>query len=199
MKSDMVYISVVISSEREIIMEAVDCIKTRRSVRKFTKQMVPAKEINKLVNLASYAPSWKNTQVVRYMAVEDPDVKDRIADECVMGFKGNTEIIKGCQVLMVISIVHGISGYEKSGEPSTSKADRWEVFDAGVATQTFCLAANTMGLGTVIMGVFDEDKVAKVVDLPEGQVVAALVALGYPDVAPTAPRRRDSADLLTWK
>jgi len=180
-------------------MEAIECIKSRRSIRKFKDQEVTADTISSLIDLAAYSPSWKNTQVVRYVAVKDPGVKKTIAENCVLGFKGNTAIIEGCPLLMLITIVHGISGYEKTGEPSTSKADRWEVFDAGVATQTFCLAANDMGLGTVILGVFDEDKVAAAVDLPEGQVVAAMVAIGYPDIAPKAPRRKNSETLLSWK
>jgi Nitroreductase len=180
-------------------MEALECIKGRRSIRRFTDEKIPADKIRQLVDMAAYAPSWKNTQVVRYMAVQDQVIKSRIADNCVLGFTGNTAIIKDCPVLMLITIVQGISGYEKTGEPSTSKADRWEVFDAGIATQTFCLAANDMGLGTVIMGVFDEDKVAKAVDLPKEQAVAAMVALGYPDIAPNAPRRKNSDVLLTWK
>jgi len=180
-------------------MEAIECIKSRRSIRKFTDKPISVKTMNDLVNAAAYAPSWKNTQVVRYMAVTDREVMDEIADNCVMGFKGNAAIIKDCQVLMVIATVHGISGYEKTGEPTTDKGDRWEVFDAGIATQTFCLAAEAMGLGTVIMGIFDEQKVDKAVSMPAGQKVAALIALGYPDTDPKPPRRKDAEDLLTWK
>lgn len=180
-------------------MEAVECIKNRRSIRKFTDQKVDKKTVEKLVKLASYAPSWKNTQVVRYTAVADKNVRTEIADNCVLDFAGNENIIKDCPILVVVSFVHGISGYEKTGEPSTSKEDRWEVFDAGIATQTFCLAAHTEGLGTVIMGIFDDKKVAKAVGLAEGQRVAALVALGYPDIDPKTPRRKEPEDLLTWK
>ena len=62
-------------------MDAIECIKTRRSVRKFTDEMVPAETVREIVELASYAPSWKNTQVIRYTLVEDADVIARIAAE----------------------------------------------------------------------------------------------------------------------
>lgn len=45
------------------------------------------------------------------------------------------------------------------------------MYDAGISAQTLCLAAKDMGLGTVIMGVFDEDILAKLIGLPEGQTV----------------------------
>jgi len=180
-------------------MKATECIKTRRSIRRFTDSAVTDETMKEIVGLASYSPSWKNTQVVRYMAVRDDSVKNRIADECVLGFEGNNKIIRSCPVLTVISVKHGISGYERSGEPSTSKEDRWEVFDAGIATQTFCLAAHELGLGTVIMGIFDEKKVAEAVSLPEGQKAAALVATGYPALQPDMPKRKTAEDILIFR
>jgi nitroreductase len=95
-------------------------------------------------------------------------------------------------------VIAGRSGYERDGSFSTGKEDRWEIFDAGIATQTFCLAAYNEGLGTVIMGYFDEKEVSKVVDLPEGQKLAAMVAIGVPDETPDMPRRKSVEELLTY-
>lgn len=67
-------------------MNAVECIKTRRSVRKFTDEMVSVDTVREIVELASYAPSWKNTQVIRYTLVEDPEIIAKIAAEGVMDF-----------------------------------------------------------------------------------------------------------------
>ena len=53
-------------------MDAQTCILTRRSVRQFTDQPVPHDLLEKVVSLAAYAPSWKNTQISRYVAIEDP-------------------------------------------------------------------------------------------------------------------------------
>lgn len=180
-------------------METKKCIETRRSIRKFTDKQVPEEAIQTIVSLASYAPSWKNSQVVRYYAVQKKSVKEEIADNCVLGYEGNAKIIKGAPTLMVITYKKGISGYEKSGEASTSKGDHWEVFDAGIATQTFCLAAHNLGYGTVIMGIFDEAKVAAAAKIPEGQTVAALVALGTPNIEPEAPKRKDVDTLLAFR
>lgn len=56
-------------------MNTVDCIKTRRSVRKFTEEKVPHEVLEQLVELSRWAPSWKNTQIARYVAVEDEALK----------------------------------------------------------------------------------------------------------------------------
>ena len=62
-----------------------------------------------------------------------------------------------------------------------------------------CLAAHEAGLGTVIMGIWDEDAITELLDIPEGQELAALIAIGYPDVAPEAPKRKSVQDLLTYR
>ena len=178
-------------------MNAIDCIKTRRSIRKFEDRPVRVDLIEDLVETASYAPTWKNTQTTRYIAVTDPALKAKIASDCVMGYAGNTNIINSAPVLIVTTIVHGRAGFERDGSFSTSKEDRWEVYDAGICAQTFCLAAHDAGLGTVIMGVYDEKAVADALDLPEGQIASCLIALGYADQDPQAPKRKEVGELLT--
>lgn len=73
------------------------------------------------------------------------------------------------------------------------------MFDAGIACQTFCLAAKERGLGTVIMGIFDEDSISELLDIPEDQELAALITLGYPDEDPNPPKRKTTDILLQYK
>ena len=61
-------------------MEALECIKTRRSIRKFTEQPVTEDEVRQVVEAAAFAPSWKNTQIARYIVVTDKEKKDKLAD-----------------------------------------------------------------------------------------------------------------------
>ena len=177
--------------------ETKDCILTRRSIRKYTDEKISKKQLEEIVALAAYAPSWKNTQVTKYCGVLDSDIKAKIADECVLGFEFNQKIINRAAALVAVIYKHGISGYDQNGEPSTSKGDKWEVFDAGIATQTFVLGAHDLGYGTVILGVFDDRKVAEVLELPEDEVVAALVAIGFAEKTPGAPPRKEVSELLT--
>lgn len=178
-------------------MDALECIKTRRSVRKFTDEMVPADMVKEIVELASYAPTWKNTQTIRYTLLEDAEKIARIAAEGVMDFPFNQKTVGRAKQLMIISQKNGICGFEKDGSYSTSKGDHWEMFDAGIATQTFCLAAHDKGVGTVILGIFDDAKVGEIVGIPEGQTVAAVVVLGYPAFAPDMPPRKSVDELFT--
>ena len=73
------------------------------------------------------------------------------------------------------------------------------MYDAGVASQTFCLAAYEQGLGTVILGLFDQATVETMLQLPEDRELVALIPVGYPDETPTVPRRKPVEDLLSFQ
>ena len=180
-------------------MEAIECIKTRRSCRKFKEEAVPHSVLEEIVDAAAYAPSWKNIQITRYIVVEDREKLETIAGECVLGFEYNTKTIRNCSALVVVTMIKNRSGYEKDGSFTTSKGDHWEMFDAGIATQTFCLAAHEKGIGSVILGIFSEEKLTEVLQIPDGQQVAALIAIGYPAIWPEAPKRKEVAELLSFQ
>ncbi len=179
-------------------MKVEECIKERRSIRQFADTPVADDLLAQIVEEASYAPSWKNTQIVRYIAVEGL-LKDKIADECTSAYGRNGEIIKNAPVLIALTFIKNRSGFERDGSYSTAKKGGWQMFDAGIAAQTFCLSAHAHELGTVIMGIFDEAKASSLLELPENQELCALIPLGYPAEEPMAPKRKSVDELLTFK
>ena len=178
-------------------MNVTECIKTRRSIRKFKPDPVDHSIIDSVVSSASYSPSWKNTQITRYIAVEDRSVLSEIADKYTPDY--NSKIIRQAPVLMAVTFVKGRCGFERDGSFTTKKEDRWQMFDAGAACQTFCLAAKDKGLGTVIMGIFDEDGISELLHIPKEQELGALIAIGYPDIDPAAPKRKSVEELLQYR
>ena len=178
-------------------MNAIDCIKGRRSVREFTPEPVSHDLLAEVVEVARFAPSWKNTQISRYVALTG-DAKKKLADVSFAAWQGNSNIVNNSPVTVVLTYVKNRSGFERDGSFSTSKEDRWQNFDCGIAAEAFCLAAYEKGLGSVILGIFDEAEVAKAIDLPEDRGVAAIIALGYPVNHPDAPKRKEVSELLTF-
>lgn len=178
-------------------MNTIECIESRRSIRKFKDMPIPTELLYDIIETSRFAPSWKNTQIARYHVISNPVLKEKIANECVLDFKFNTKTLSKAPAIVIVSYVTERCGYEKDGSFSTSKGDRWEMFNAGIATQTFCLAAHEKGIGTCIMGIFDEYKIADVIGLPENQKVGAIIAAGYPDEEPTAPPRKGTDFIMT--
>ncbi len=179
-------------------MTAKECILGRRSIRKFKPDAIDHSILEEIVQTASYAPSWKHTQITRYIAVEGA-LKDAIADQACDAWKPNADIIHGAPTLMVVTVIKNRSGFERDGSYSTPRKDGWQMYDAGVASQTFCLAAHEQGIGSVILGIFDSQKVATLLEVPEDRDVIALIPIGYPAEEPVAPRRKPVEELLSYK
>ena len=180
-------------------MDAQTCILTRRSVRKYTDQPVTHEELEKIVSLAAYAPSWKNTQISRYLAIEDPAVRNTIAEEYCLPGANNPNIIKSAPLLVAQTFLKDRCGYNRDGTFTTDREDGWQYYDCGIAAQTFCLTAHDLGLATVIMGVFDRKRLQEYLEIPEDQELMALIALGHAAEVGPAPKRKDVDVLLSWR
>ena len=178
-------------------MTAKECITGRRSIRRFAETPVSHELLEQIVETASYAPSWKNTQVTRYIAVEGA-LKDKLS-ACATIWPNNGAIMECAPMVVAVTVVTGRSGFEKDGSFSTGKGDGWQMYDAGIASEAFCLAAFEQGLGTVIMGLYDEAKIVDLLEIPDTQELVALIAIGYPAQSPDAPKRKAVTDLLSYK
>ncbi len=179
-------------------METLQRIKERRSVRRFLDKSVEREVLTKIVEAAAWAPSWKNSQTPRFTVIDDREVIADIAENGMLSFEFNKKTLRQTPVLVVVSYIKGICGFEKDGSYTTAKGESWQMFDAGVAAQTFSLAAGEYGVGSVILGIYDEAYVAEKIGLPENQEVAVLIAAGYPKFTPDAPPRKGIEQILKF-
>ena len=180
-------------------MEAVEMIKNRRSIRKYTDEVVPRELMEEVIEITRFAPSWTNSQTPRFTLVNDTTVIGKFAVDGVKGFVYNAGTLKSAKNVAVLSFVEGKSGRADKYEIETDdNPGRWEYFDAGIACQTFCLAAHAKGIGTCIFGIIDETVIADAINLPEGEKVAALIVYGYADQEAQPPRRKEVEELVRW-
>ncbi len=173
-------------------MEVLEAIKTRRSIRRYKATPVDDKTLQLVLEAARWAPSWKNTQCWRFIVVRDSNIKAELAQalgKVSDAPNPSTDAIRNAPVVIVACAELGKSGYDK-GELATDKGDYWYMFDVALAMQNLALAAHSLGLGTVHIGLFDAKKVASILGVPPGFCVVAITPLGYPDQEPkTSPRR----------
>lgn len=176
-------------------MELTKCMEERRSIRRYKKQPVDRDLIKQLIEAAILAPSWKNSQVSRYYAV-DGDQKDQFM-ACLPEFNQNNS--KDASTIIVSTVVNGRSGFERDGSYTTHLKDGFQYFDNGLQVQNLCLKAYELGLGTLIMGIYDEQKIREFLSIPEDEVVVAVIVVGYPDIEPAMPKRKSVEDILIFK
>jgi len=176
-----------------IKMETMKCIETRRSIRNFLDRPIERDIIEKLVIEAQYAPTWKNAQTTRFTAITDKAVLSEIKATLV---SFNAAVVSSCTLLMAISVISKRSGYEKDGTPTTIYGDAYTYFDCGTTVENFCLAANDLGIGTVILGIFDPIKIKAILQIPESEDLPVLIACGYHDGIAQMPKRRPLEEVL---
>ncbi len=179
-------------------MDLLEGIKSRRSVRKFTDELVSNEVLKEIVDYARFAPSWANTQIARYNFVTDKGVISKIASEGVKSYVYNQKTIENANGILVLSYVEGKSGRLDKYHIAADKPFLWESFDAGIACQTFCLSAHAKGVGTCIFGVVDKEEVAKIINLNEKEKVAAIIVYGYYEVETKTPPREEVDNIIKF-
>ncbi len=174
-------------------MTDLELLKSRQSIRKYTNEIVPQETLNSIMELTKLAPSWCNFQIARYTFVSNQDKISAIMNDGVHNFNYNMKTLKYAKNVAILSYVTGKSGRLdlSKTEYTTNKASEWEMFDAGISCQTFCLAAHSQGIGTCVMGVIDDKQIARIINLPENETVAAIITYGYPDEIPQKTSRKD--------
>ena len=166
----------------------MDIVKGRRSVRKYEETDIPPEALNTILESVRWAPSWHNSQCWEIVVVAESDRKEQL-QACLPG-KLNPAVKAITQAPVVLAICGKLntSGCYR-GTPITKFGD-WFMFDLGLACQNICLTAHQLGLAAVIVGAFDHDKAAKILEVPAGHELVVLIPLGYPAKAGKAPSRR---------
>jgi nitroreductase len=171
----------------------MEAIKGRRSVRAYKADPVPEEKLRKVLEAVQWAPSWANTQCWEIIVVREQGTKEQLVETLTPTNPARQAILQAPLALVLIGI-KGRAGFKK-GEVCTDKGD-WYMFDTGLATQNLCLAAHAEGLGTVIVGLFDAVKAAKVLQVPEDKAVVIITPLGLPDTVPAPPKRKEIAEFV---
>lgn len=154
-------------------MDVFEAIRTRRSIRKFHPKPIPDEKLKMILEAGRLAPSAGNRQPWRFVVVKDPERKKALAK--VAGYQ---MFIADAGVILAAL-----------GDPEASP--RWFRQDPMIAVEHVVLAATALGYGTCWIGAFGEEEVKRVLEIPEGLKVIALLPIGFPDEAP-APRARKS-------
>jgi nitroreductase len=172
--------------------EFVGIVKTRRSIRKYEDRNVPPETLDTILEAVRWSPSWANTQCWEIVVVRDPAVKQQL--QATLPPKGNPAAGAMLQAPVVLALCGRlkISGYYK--DQVTTKFGDWFMFDLGIACQTICLTAHALGLGTVVVGLFDHDRARAALRVPEGYELVAMIPLGFPAKVSSAPNRRETAE-----
>lgn len=175
-------------SKGNIMNSVMKTITKRRSIRRYKQEEVPEPVLQDILEAARWAPSWANTQCWEIVVVRSQQIKQQL--QAVLSPKNPAgPAMVNAPLVLAICGNKEVSGYYK-GEAITKFGD-WMLYDLGLTTQNILLAAASHGLGTVVVGAFDHDGAAKILNLSGTVEVVTLIPLGYPDHEPGPPKRKD--------
>jgi nitroreductase len=171
-------------------MSFAELAKMRQSDRKYKNQPVEKEKLIQCLETARISPSANNSQPWKFIVVDDFEKKEQIA-ECSIGL-GMNKFTHQCPVLVAVVL-------EQQNFMSTIgsmiKNKNYSLFDIGIAVNQFCLQAADLGLGTCIIGWFDEKKIKNILGV-RNRRIPLLISVGYPD-APTRDKVRKPLDVMS--
>ena len=178
-------------------MEFQKVIESRRSVRKYDPSKKVDKEIvEEILEAAILAPSWKNSQTARYYCITSEELLDTFKKECLPEF--NRINVMDAPVVVVSTFVKNISGFEKTGEPTTELGNEWGAYDLGMHNQNFVLKARDLGLDTLIMGIRDTEKIREMLLISEDEMIVSVIGLGYAAKESSMPKRKSVEEIAMF-
>lgn len=176
-------------------MELSKVMHTRRSVREYINKPVEQEKLREVISAAQLAPSWKNSQVSRYYVVTG---EEKLAEAKNALSPYNQKNMADAPALIVTAIVLNRSGYEKDGTPTNELGNGWGFYDCGLQSMNLLLKATELGLSTLVMGIRDNEKIKKILGIPETEAVVSVIGVGYSNAEPAMPKRKEIDDIAKF-
>lgn len=172
-------------------MDFGNLIKKRQSDRRYdVTRQVDRQLILQCLEAARLAPSACNSQPWKFVVVDRPDLLQQMA-EAAAGMGMNRFAAEASVIVAVVLEKMNLTA--RIG--SVIKDKEYSLLDVGIAVEHFCLQAAELGLGTCILGWFDEKKVKKLLGVDRRRI-PLLITLGYP-AGGTRPKSRKTLDEMS--
>jgi nitroreductase len=164
------------------LMELLEGLYSRRSVRRYTDQEPTAEQVREIVKAGAWAPSGLNNQPWRFVIVRDPEVRCKLAE-----LTRYRHVIRGAPVAVAVFC--------------DRKAMYNDVKDhqaIGACLQNMLLAAHALGLGAVWLGEIlkSAEEVRRLLEVSDDMDLMAVVTVGYPNDTEHRSTRSDIRDLV---
>ena len=177
-------------------MDFFEALSTRRSIRKYHETPVEDGKLRAVLEAVRQSPTWANMQCPRVVVVREPDARQGISELSYLesffapkGYKSNPAkaALATAPVVLVLCADAAQSG--------SIRGQEYYLTDAGIAAQSLMLAARALGLGTVFVGIFQEEPLRDLLGIPESVRVVGLFPLGYPaEEKKEGPKRKPLAE-----
>jgi nitroreductase len=167
--------------------ELLELIKRRQSQRTYTNRPVEKEKLLQCIEAARLAPSANNSQPWKFIIIDDPGLKNAVAELTTTKMIPMNQFTK--QSPVIVALVR-----EKTNLTTVVgralKDKNYPLIDIGITTAHFCLQATAEGLSTCIIGWFDEKKIKELLHIPKNLRLELLILAGYPPTNEIRKKKR---------
>jgi nitroreductase len=173
----------------------LELIISRQSDRKYSDRQIEKDKLDRIIEAGRMAPSACNAQPWKFIVVNDPELVLKVADAATAKLIGMNGFVAQAPVIIVI-VREKPNLSSKIG--ATIKNKDYSLFDIGIATENICLQAKAEGIGSCIIGWFDEEIIRKLLEIPRSKRVELLITLGYSLSEQRDKRRKPAEEKVSY-
>ncbi|TVQ15042.1 MAG: NAD(P)H nitroreductase [Bacteroidetes bacterium] len=173
-------------------MDFKELVVQRESTRKYLDKPVEQEKIETIMEACRLAPSACNSQPWRFVVAADPQVKDPLAASSYGPLLRFNKFAREAPVIVAI-IAEKPNWLARIG--GNVKDKDFYLMDIGIVAEHFCLQAADLGLGSCMLGWFDEPAARKILNVPDNKRILLLITLGYPAKENRRKIRKSSEEL----
>jgi nitroreductase len=175
--------------------KVLDLIISRQSDRKYSKQPVEKEKLDRILEAGRMAPSACNAQPWKFIVVIDRELIAKITDAASAKLTGMNSFVSQAQIIIVV-VREKPNFSSKVG--GTIKNKDYSLIDIGIATENICLQAKAEGVGSCIIGWFDERMLRKILSVPRSKRIELIITLGYSLSEQREKRRKPAAETVSY-
>ena len=156
--------------------DMLELIRSRQSDRKYHNIPIEEEKLERIIEAGRMAPSACNAQPWKFIVVTEPALIEKLAEAASARILGMNVFVGQAPALIVI-VRESVNLTSKIG--GTIKSKDYSHIDIGIASENICLQAEAEGLGSCMIGWFDEGMVRKLLGIPSSKRVYLIITLGY--------------------
>ena len=172
-------------------MQFLELANNRQSVRAYTNKPVEREKTDRCLEAARLAPSACNSQPWRFIVVDDPELREKVAKETFGKLISFNHFSMQAPVIVII-ITEKSKPIARIGGALKDKT--YNLIDIGIAAEHFCLQAVEEGLGTCMLGWFDSKKLYDYLNIPKSKQIDLIITVGYPQNDEIREKKRKTLD-----
>jgi nitroreductase len=172
----------------------IELVKKRQSDRSYRAQAVEKDKIDRIIEAARLAPSACNAQPWKFIVIDDPLLLKNLAKAASAGVIGMNMFVE--QAPVQIAVVREKANLSSRIGGNIKRKD-YSLIDIGIASAHICLQAAAEGLGSCMIGWFDEKRVKELLKIPASKRVELLITIGYPAKDTREKRRKSDEETVS--